>query len=126
MAGRIQQKTNQDVSADELMNLAFDYKKAGITDDKQIENGLTMEKKYSNDNNIHENMIDIVNMTKDYGKDYVLDEKKRNSMQETIKTKVNGESNQDKVWKLYTETLGLKERGERYSMNRTNRRNPNG
>lgn len=108
------------------MNLAFDYKKAGITDDKQIENGLTMEKKYSNDNNIHENMIDIVNMTKDYGKDYVLDEKKRNSMQETIKTKVNGESNQDKVWKLYTETLGLKERGERYSMNRTNRRNPNG
>ena len=32
----------------------------------------------------------------------------------------------DEFNELYTETLGLKERGERYSMNRTNRRNPNG
>ena len=127
MAGRISQKTGKDMNTEELMNLAFDYKKAGIIDEKQIENGLTVEKMHDNDNNIHENMIDIVGMTKEYGKDYVLDEKKRNTMQETIKAKVNGEQNQDKVWKLYTETLGLKERGEQYSMNRRREPiNPNG
>ena len=71
MAGRISKETGKDVDAKALMESAFDYKKAGITDEKQIERGLTMETKHDSDSNIHENMIDIVGMTKDYGKEYV-------------------------------------------------------
>lgn len=118
MAGRISQSSGHEVSAKELMESAFDYKKAGIVDDKQIENGLSMEAKYSKDKNIHENMIDVVSMTKNYGKDYVLDDKKRTAMQDTIKANVNGTKNQDKVWDLYTETLGLNKLGDKYKMKR--------
>lgn len=121
MAGRISRATQQDVSAKDLMSAAFDYKLAGITDEKQIENGLKMEAKYGKDNkNIHENMIDIVNMSSSYGKDYVLDDKKRSSMQDTIKSKVKGAKNQDKVWDLYTEALGFDSNslGDKYKMQR--------
>ncbi len=121
MAGRISRATQQDVNAKDLMSAAFDYKLAGITDEKQIENGLKMEAKYGKDNkNIHENMIDIVNMSSSYGKDYVLDDKKRSSMQDTIKSKVKGAKNQDKVWDLYTEALGFDSNslGDKYKMQR--------
>lgn len=120
MAGRISKETGKDVDAKALMESAFDYKKAGITDEKQIERGLTMETKHDSDSNIHENMIDIVGMTKDYGKEYVLDDKKRAAVQDTIKSTVNGESNQDRVWNLYTETLGFKNLDSKYAMQRTN------
>lgn len=124
MAGRIARETgNNNIKAEDLMAASFDYQKAGITDDKQIETGLTMEAKHGGINgDKHQNMIDIVNMTKDYGKDYVLDEKKRNSMQEMIKTSVSGERNQDEVWNLYTETLGMKDMGRKHSINPSNRR----
>ena len=118
MAGRIYQKTGKNVDVKELMKKGFDYKEAGIKDEKQIENGLTMETKHSKDKNIHENMIDIVNMTKEYGKDYVLDDKKRNMMQDTIKANIKVEKNQDKVWNLYKETLGLGKLGTKYDMKR--------
>ena len=118
MAGRIYQKTGKNVDVKELMKKGFDYKEAGIKDEKQIENGLTMETKHSKDKNIHENMIDIVNMTKEYGKDYVLDDKKRNMMQDTIKANIKVEKNQDKVWNLYKETLGLGKLGSKYDMKR--------
>ena len=119
MAGRIAKETgNNNIKAEDLMAASFDYQKAGITDDKQIETGLTMEAKHGGINgDKHENMIDIVNMTKDYGKDYVLDEKKRNSMQEMIKTSVSGERNQNEVWNLYTETLGMKDMGRKHAIN---------
>ena len=123
MAGRISRETGKNVNAKTLMESAFDYKKAGITDDKQIERGLTMETKYNEDRNIHENMVDIVGMTKDYGRDYVLDDKKRSAMQDTIKSKVNGQRNQDKVWELYTETLGFKNLDSKYAMQRNNNEN---
>ena len=119
MAGRIAKETgNNNIKAEDLMEASFDYQKAGITDDKQIETGLTMEAKHGGINgNKHEKMIDIVNMTKDYGKDYVIDEKKRNSMQEMIKTSVSGERNQNEVWNLYTETLGMKDMGRKHAIN---------
>ena len=82
-----------------------------------------MEAKHSDNSNIHENMIDVVNMTKDYGKEYVLDDKKRSAMQDTIKSKVNGQRNQDKVWELYTETLGFKNLDSKYAMQRNNNEN---
>ena len=65
-------------------------------------------------------MIDIVNMAGSYGKDYVLDDKKRSSMQDTIKSKVKGAKNQDKVWDLYTEALGFDSNslGDKYKMQR--------
>ena len=126
MAGRIARETgNNNIKAEDLMAASFDYQKAGITDDSQIETGLMMEAKHGGINgNKHENMIDIMGITKDYGKDYVLDEKKRNSMQELIKTNVSGERNQNEVWNLYTEALGMKEVGRRHAINPPNRRRP--
>lgn len=116
MAGRISSSTGKDVNAEDLMDLAFDYKAAGITDEKQIESGLAMEAKHSGDKNIHKNMLDIVSMTNQYGKDYVLDDKKRASMQDTIRASVKDEKNQEKVWNLYTQTLGLDNLGSKYKM----------
>ena len=116
MAGRISKSTGKEVNAKDLMNSAFDYKAAGITDEKQIESGLAMEAKHSGDRNIHENMLDIVSMTNQYGKDYVLDDKKRASMQDTIRASVKDEKNQEKVWNLYTQTLGLDNLGSKYKM----------
>lgn len=119
MAGRISQETGKkDIDIDQLMDLGFDYKKAGISDYKQIESGLTMEMKHSDDKNIHKNMVDIVNMTNNYGKDYVLDDKKRTAMQDTIKSTVKNQKTQDKVWDLYTETLGFKNLDKKYGMKR--------
>ena len=119
MAGRIAQETkNYNIKAEDLMAASFDYQKAGITDEKQIETGLTMEAKNGGINgDNHEKMIDIVNLTKDYGKDYVIDDKKRNSMQELIKANVSGERNQNDVWNFYTEALGMKEMGRRHAIN---------
>lgn len=119
MAGRIAQETgNNNIKAEDLMAASFDYQKAGITDEKQIETGLTMEAKHGGvSGNNHEKMIDIVNLTKDYGKDYVIDDKKRNSMQELIKANVSGERNQNDVWNFYTEALGMKEMGRRHAIN---------
>ena len=102
------------------MQSAFDYKVAGITDEKQIETGLSMEAKYGGVNgDKHKNMIDVVNMTKSYGKDYVLDDKKRNSMQDMIKSSVKNKKSQNEVWDFYTEALGMnpKKLGNKYAIN---------
>ena len=119
MAGRIKTQTGQEVKTEDLMEAAFDYKKAGITDEKQIETGLTMEAKYGGVNaGKHDNMIDVMNMTNSYGKEYVLDDKKRNSLQGVIKDSVKGEKNQNEVWNLYTEALGInKDTARRYAIN---------
>lgn len=119
MAGRIKTKSGQDVKTEDLMKAAFDYKKAGITDEKQIETGLTMEAKHGGVNgDKHDNMIDVVNMANTYGKDYVLDDKKRNSLQGVIKDTVKGEKNQNEVWDLYTEALDInKNTAKRYAIN---------
>ncbi len=120
MAGRIKTKTGHDVKTEDLMKAAFDYKKSGITDDKQIETGLTMEAKYDGgvNGNKHEKMIDVVNMANSYGKDYVLDDKKRSSLQGVIKDTVKGEKNQNEVWDLYTEALDInKKTAKRYAIN---------
>ena len=119
MAGRIKTQTGHDVKTEDLMKAAFDYKKAGITDEKQIETGLAMEAKYGGVNgNKHGNMIDVVNMTNNYGKDYVLDDKKRNSLQGVIKDTVKDEKRQNEVWNLYTEALGMsKDTSKRYAIN---------
>ena len=120
MAGRIKTQTGKDVKTEDLMKAAFDYKKAGITDEKQIETGLTMETKHDgrvNGNN-HDKIMDVVHMANNYGKDYVLDDKKRNSLQGVIKDNIKNERSQDEVWDLYTEALGMnKDTARRYAIN---------
>jgi len=118
MADRISISTGRDVKAEDLMKSAYDYKKAGITDEKQIENGLAMETRYKDQSNIHENMLDIVGMTNKYGEEYVMDDKKRESLQKRITTGVKGEENQNKVWNMYTETLGFKNLDKSYDIQR--------
>ena len=119
MAGRIKTSTGEDVATEDLMRAAFEYKKAGITDEKQIEAGLAIEAKYGGVNgDKHDNMIDVMNMANTYGRDYVLDDKKRASLQGMIKDNVKGEKNQNEVWDLYTEALDInKNTAKRYAIN---------
>ena len=121
MAGRIKTSTGEDVATEDLMRAAFEYKKAGITDEKQIEAGLAIEAKYGGVNgDKHDNMIDVMNMANTYGRDYVLDDKKRASLQGMIKDNVKGEKNQNEVWDLYTQALGFdSSTRDRYAINKT-------
>ena len=122
MAGRIRRSTGRNVETKDLMEAAFDYKKAGITDEKQIENGLTLEAQTNGGVNgdKHESMIDVINMANSYGKDYVLDEKKRKTMHGLIKDAVgqNNIQEQNEVWDFYTKALGINEKtADRYAIN---------
>lgn len=120
IAGRIKTQTGHDVDTKDLMKAAYDYKKAGITDEKQIETGLTLEAKNNNGivgGNNHDNVMDVINMTKSYGKDYMIDDKKRASLQGVIKDNIKGEENQNKVWDLYSQALGMEETGRRNAIN---------
>ena len=38
-------------------------------------------------------------------------------MQQMIKASVQGEKNQNEVWNLYTETLGMKDMGRKHAIN---------
>lgn len=117
MAERISKKTNTHVDAKELMERGFDYQVAGL-DDKQMERGLTTEMKHKGDKNIHENMLDVTKMASSYGDDYIFDDKKRTSMQDKIKSKVKGEQQQDRIWNLYTDTLGYDKLDSKYNIKR--------
>ena len=117
LAKELSLKHGTDIETGELMKKAFDYKRAGM-DEKQIKRGLSMETdpRFSGQNDIHESMLDIMQMTGDYGKEYVLDEKKRKTMQDMIKSSTGESQQQDRIWNLYTEALGLNNLGPEYRM----------
>ena len=75
-----------------LMNAAADYQEAGIKDEDLIKNSIKAE--YSRDNstqfkgNTHEQFIDVAKFASDnkFGADYIDDDKKRNSLENVIRT----------------------------------------
>lgn len=110
MAADMEKNTGKSYNVDELMNKAFDYKVAGI-DDSKIQRGLELEDKYD-----HEQVMDAMALTGKYGNDYVLDDKKRSSMEEYIKTKISNPQQQREAMQLFAETHGL---GSFYDMKST-------
>lgn len=108
MAANISQETHQEYTPKQLMEAAFDYQKAGITDEAQIEKGLTLEAKYGGVGaQNHKKMMDVMKFTQTYGKEHVTDEKKRTAVEDVVRSKITGEQNQKDVMKLWSEANGL-------------------
>ena len=106
MAATLEEKTGKSYSAEDLMNSAFDYKVAGLSDD-QIETGLELESKYGGvGGRNHDQMMDIVGLTGKYSQDYILDDKKRNAMEGFVASKVSDPKQQQKVMQLFAEAHG--------------------
>lgn len=106
MAATLEEKTGNTYTAQDLMNSAFDYKVAGLSDD-QIEKGLELESKYGGvGGRNHEQMMDIVGLTGKYGQDYILDDKKRSAMEGIVASKVSNKKQQEQVMQLFAEAHG--------------------
>lgn len=106
MAATLQDKTGNIYTAEDLMNSAFDYKVAGLSDD-QIEKGLELESKYGGvGGRNHEQMMDIVGLTGKYNQDYILDDKKRSAMEGFVASKVSNKRQQEQVMQLFAEAHG--------------------
>lgn len=93
----------------DLMNVAADYKEAGIHDDKLIKNALKVEQKNGGiGGSKHKNIMDVASFTKDYGKDYIEDDKKRASLEEVVKSKVSNKDNQREIMETFADLHGRK------------------
>lgn len=101
------QESGVDCTLDQVMNTAFDYKVAGLDEDK-IETGLKLESKYGNiGGNNHEQIMDIMDLTNKYGPEYILKAENRAAMEGSIRS-IAG-SNSDQVMQLFAEAHGLEE-----------------
>lgn len=107
MAEKISREEGKDCSVQDVMNAAFDYNKAGITDDEKIQRGLAMETRYGGigkDN--HEKMIDVMNLTNKYNKEYITDDKKRGSLEKVVQSSGLSKKNQKDVMEMFAEAHG--------------------
>lgn len=79
-------------SVKDLMSAAADYKEAGVTDDKLIQNALKAEykKNGSVDGSNHKQFVDMASFADQngFGKDYIDDDKKRTSLENVISSTV--------------------------------------
>lgn len=95
-------------STKDLMNVVADYKKAGVNDDKMIQNALKLEAKYGNKEvggTAHKNIVDVARFTSEngYGREYVEDEKKRKSLDSHIDSKVADPQLRKQIKKMHAE-----------------------
>lgn len=95
-------------NTEDLMKVVADYKRAGVDDDKMIENALKLETKYGDGQvggTAHENVLDVARFTakNGYGREYVEDEKKRKSLDAHIDAKVSNESVRKQIKKMHAE-----------------------
>lgn len=110
MAGRIYQTTGKNYSAKELMDASFDYQKAGITDEKQIEKGLELEAKHGGINGVnHDKMIDVMDFSTKYDRNSFTDSKKLAGLEGDVRSRVSGERNQLEVMNLLAEKNSVSE-----------------
>ena len=90
-----------------FMNAALDYKEAGVEDDKLIKNALKLENKNGGvGGNKHKNIVDVTSFTKDYGRDYIEDEKKRASLEKVVNSKVSNQNSQKEIMKTFAALHG--------------------
>lgn len=94
----------------DLMNVALDYKEAGIDDDKLIKNALKVEKANGGiGGEKHKNVMDVAKFTKDYGKDYIEDEKKRDSLEKVVQSKISNKASQKEIMETFADIHGRKD-----------------
>ena len=99
----------------DLMNAAADYKEAGITDDKLIQNSLKAE--YKRDKTIngssHDKFVDIASFSQEngFGREYIDDDKKRNTLEGVISSTIKNPEQQKEAGQMFAEIYG---RGDYY------------
>ncbi len=87
-------KMDYNGNVENLMNAAADYKEAGITDDKLIQNAIAAEYRRNKSTSFtgaeHENFIDMASFAheKGYGSSNIEDDKKRASLENVIESKI--------------------------------------
>ena len=94
-------------STKDLMNVVADYKKAGIDDDKMIQNALKLEAKYGDKvgGSAHKNVVDVAKFTSEngYGREYVEDAKKRQALDAHIDSKVSDEKLRKQIKQMHAD-----------------------
>lgn len=92
-----------------FMNSVADYKEAGINDKKQIANALKVEKEKGGIGGAsHEKIVDMAAYANKggYGKEYIEDEKKRNSMEEQLAAEGLNKNGQIKAMETFAALHG--------------------
>ena len=91
----------------ELMDRAWDYKEAGISDNDKIATGLKLEAKHGN--MTHDQMIGVMQLSKSISEDTILDDRRRKAFQESLTAKLGDEQKAQEVAQLAAESV---EQGE--------------
>lgn len=100
------QENGGDCTLEQAMNAAFDYKVAGISDDK-IATGLELESQHGGiGGNQHEQMMDIMNLTNKYSSEYITDDKKRGALEGIVASNIKNTSQQNAIMQLFAEAHG--------------------
>ena len=112
MAAKLQYKGDQK----DFMNAVFDLKEAGVKDEDLIKNSLKLEMKRDKGQvggNSHKNVVDVASFAENnnFGKDYIEDSKKRETLDDVIETAVNNKKGQQQVGLTLAELHG---RGDLY------------
>lgn len=117
------QEDGGNCTLEQAMSAAFDYKVAGLDDDK-IAKGLELEGKHGGvGGRNHDQMMDIMNLTGSYSGDYILDEKKRESLEGVVASKVPNKFQQRQVMDLFAEAYGYSDYYNKVKSRRSTNRN---
>lgn len=112
MAAKLKYKGDQK----DLMNAVFDLKEAGVKDEDLIKNALKLEMKRDKGQvggNSHQNVIDVASFAEKnkFGKDYIEDAKKRESLDDVIESTIKNKRSQQAVGQTLADLYG---RGDLY------------
>lgn len=114
VAAKLNSKYGKSYNVDDVMKAAWDYKAAGVDEDG-TKKGLELEVKRHRDigenNRNHGRMINVMQEAGKYSQDYILDDKKRTSLENRFKAEL-GENKGQQVMDLMAEAHDL---GDFYS-----------
>lgn len=109
-------KTNQDYRT--VMENAWNYREAGITDGDKIAKALEIENKHrvagestEAAQRRHNNMIGVMQATKNMSEDTILDDKKRKAFEASLTSKLGNKEKAEELIQLAAETV---DQGEYY------------
>ena len=109
IATKINSKNNTNFSVNDIMSAAYDYKNAGVDDDDKIATGLNLEIAHSPDNELggknHDRMINVMQEVGHFSQDYILDERKRASLEDSMRAQLGEEKGQE-FMDLFAEAHG--------------------
>ena len=104
-------KNNTNFAVEDIMSAAYDYRNAGVNEDK-IAKALNMEIAHSNgektigeNNSNHGRMINVMQEVGKYSQDYILDDKKRDALEKSMKAQLGDKKGQD-FMDLFAEAHG--------------------